>query len=460
MADMDANTVAPGAGKVKRVRERYGGYHRALDVALDDELTQVGRGTPGGEYLRRIWQPVCLSSEVGDLPKVVKMLGEELVVFRTLKGVSGLVAKHCSHRGASLEYGLPTENGIQCCYHSWEYAPDGEILDTPNDPDSRVRERLCHPAYPTHEYNGIIFAWMGPPDDIPDFPILDSYVQPDIEIIPFSLHFPCNWVQVLDNTQDPIHSCFLHTRVSGPQFSISWGELPELDYVPTSIGMININVRRWKDKIWVRTTDSMMPNMNQTGPLWLSGEDEETFLRSSLTRWMRPIDDTHTQMIGWRYFNDALDREKQGDKRQVGVGKIDFVGQTEDERPYAERQKVPGDYEAIAGQGRVASSAEWNLNRSDRGVTMLRKVIRENIRAVRDGKDYIAMERVEKVDGIVPTYTQDTVVTIPPTNADDRALMRGVRDKVAQIVYDSRAVAEGERHAFFAGRLAEMMKDY
>lgn len=460
MAETDAPTAAPGAGKVKRVRERYGGYNRALDVALDDEVTQVGRGTPGGEYLRRTWQPVCLSAEIGELPKAVTMLGEELVAFRTLKGAPGLVAKHCSHRGASLEYGLATENGIQCCYHGWEFAPDGEILETPNDPESRLKQRLCHPAYPTHEYNGIVFAWMGPPEEVPEFPILDSYVQPDIDIIPFSLYFPCNWVQVLDNTQDPIHSCFLHTRISGPQFSISWGELPELEYVPTPTGMININVRRWKDKIWVRTTDSMIPNMNQTGPLWLSGEDEETFLRPSLTRWMRPIDDTHTQMIGWRYFNEALDRENMGDKSQVGLGKIDFVGQTEDERPYEERQKVPGDYEAIAGQGKVASSTEWNLNRGDRGVIMLRRIIRENIRAVRDGKDYVAIERIEKVDGIVPTYTQDTVVTIPQTNEDDRALMREVRDKVAKIVFDTAGIAEGERTGVFAGRLAEMMKDY
>ena len=91
----------------------------------------------------------------------------------------------------------------------------GTILETPKDPDGKIKDRLCHPAYPTHEYAGIIFAWMGPADTVPAFPILDSYDQPDTDTIPFSLDFPCNWLQVLENCQDPTHSCFLHTCVSG-----------------------------------------------------------------------------------------------------------------------------------------------------------------------------------------------------------------------------------------------------
>lgn len=98
-----------------------------------------------------------------------------------------------------------------------------------------------------HEYQGIIFAWLGPPEEMTEFANLDSYHRPDTHMLPFSLYFPCNWVQLLDNTQDPTHSCFLHTRMSGAQFSESWDELPELDYLETPIGMININVRRWKD---------------------------------------------------------------------------------------------------------------------------------------------------------------------------------------------------------------------
>ena len=448
--------TATTSDQIPRVRQPYSAYHRARDFAEDPELTHVGRGTPGGEYLRRTWQPVCLSSELADLPIVVRMLGEDLVVFRTTAGDVAVMERHCSHRGASLEYGLPSDKGIVCCYHGWHYACDGTILDTPNDPDSTIKERICHPAYPAHEYNGLIFAWMGPPEEIPDFPILDFYRQHDTEIIPFSLHFPCNWVQVLDNTQDPTHSCFLHTRVSGAQFSISWGELPELDYLATPIGMINLNVRRWKDKVWVRTTDMMLPNINQTGALWLTADEDETFLRASLSRWMRPIDDANTQMIGWRFFNDRNDPDGVGVKEDIGLGKIDFIGQTEDERPYEERQRIPGDFEAIVGQRPIAVHGLENHNTGDRGVALMRRIIRENIRAVAAGEDFLTLERAKKVAGVVPTYTQDTVLTIPPKD-DDRALMREVGRQVNDVVFEGADRPDADRERDFAARLKEIV---
>ena len=439
-----------------RLRAPNSAYHRTRAIPIDDEVVRVGRGTDGGEHLRRAWQPVCLSQELGEVPKVVRLLDEELVLFRTRAGRLGLVEKHCSHRGASLEYGLPTETGLQCCYHGWHFAPDGTILDTPNDPESTVKERLFHPAYPVHEYRGIVFAYMGPPEDVPEFPILDAYVQPGTEAVPFSLYFPCNWVQLLDNTQDPTHSCFLHTRVSGAQFAVSWGELPELAYVETPLGMINVNVRRWNDHLWVRTTDMMLPNLNQTGHLWLSSEYEETFLRSALTRWMRPIDDTSTRMIGWRFFSERLDRDSGADPGQVGLGKIDFIGQTEDERPYEERQRVPGDYEAIAGQGDIARNAAWNLNHGDRGVAMMRKLIRDNIAAVREGGDGVTVDRGKRVDGVVPTYTQDTVMTIPAPSGD-RAMMRAVGGEVSRLVLAGDNLPADRREAAFKEKLAALV---
>jgi len=439
-----------------RVTRRFGAYDRPLVPDDDRELTRVGRGTPMGEYLRRSWQPVCLAAEVGEAPTVVRLLGEELVVFRTRRQEVGLLARHCSHRGASLEYALPSDQGLICCYHGWHIRSDGVILETPNDPASTVRERLCHPAYPTHVYAGIVFAWLGPPAEKPSFPILDSYDQAATQTVPFSLRFPCNWLQILENCQDPTHSCFLHTRVSGVQFAPSWGELPELDYIRTPIGTINVNVRRWRDKIWVRTGEIIMPNMNQAGALWLTGEDEVCFLRTSLTRWMRPIDDTATEVVGWRYFNDRIDPDGRGDRSQVGPGKIDFIGQTEDERPYAERQRVPGDFEAIVSQRPIAVHALENLNAGDRGVALLRQVLRENVRA------FAAGDRPATLDGsrtVVPTYTQDTVWTVPPRpGRNDRALLREAGRRLAAVVLESATWPAAERALRFrlaAARLAD-----
>ena len=216
--------------------------------------------------------------------------------------------------------------------------------------------------------------------------------------------------------------------------------------------MINLNVRRWKDKVWVRATDMMLPNVNQTGPLWLTADEDATFLRAALSRWMRPIDDSNTQMIGWRFFNDRNDPDGVGVREQIGLGKIDFIGQTEDERPYEERQRVPGDFEAIVGQRPIAVHALENHNTGDRGVAMMRKIIRENIRALAAGEDYVTLERAKKVDGVVPTYTQDTVATIRPTN-DDRALMRDVGKQVNEVVSASADYSDTDRERVFAEQL-------
>ena len=110
---------------------RYGGYFHREVPDEDAELTHVGPATPCGEYMRRFWQPVCFSSELSDLPRRVKILGEELVAFRNARGAVGLLELHCPHRGTSLEFGLVGEEGIRCCYHGWLFDVDGTILETP-----------------------------------------------------------------------------------------------------------------------------------------------------------------------------------------------------------------------------------------------------------------------------------------------------------------------------------------
>ena len=121
----------------------------------DEELTHVGSGTPGGEYLRRFWHPVIRSDSLKDLPVRLRILGEDLVVFRDKRDRVGLLDLHCPHRGTSLEFGLICETGIRCCYHFWRFDVDGRILETPGEPaDSTLKDRLYHGAYPIRESNG------------------------------------------------------------------------------------------------------------------------------------------------------------------------------------------------------------------------------------------------------------------------------------------------------------------
>ena len=255
------------------LKTRYGGYlHREIPEE-DAELTHVGPGTPCGEYLRRFWQPVCFSDELKDLPLRLKILGEDLVAFRDKSGAAGLLELHCPHRGTSLEFGLIGDKGIRCCYHGWLFDVDGTILETPGEPaDSTLKDRLFHGAYPIHEYNGIVFAYMGPPESKPPFPVYDTYNRPGYRMIPGRKYvFPANWLQVHENTMDPVHTAFLHTIVSGAVFTEEFGVLPELEYVETPVGMVYVGTRRIGDNIWTRMVEVVLPNLQQVAPIWETG---------------------------------------------------------------------------------------------------------------------------------------------------------------------------------------------
>ncbi|MDB6001081.1 MAG: phenoxybenzoate dioxygenase, partial [Rhizobacter sp.] len=98
-------------------------------------LTEVRAGTPMGEMLRRYWHPVGLTADACDVPRQVRVLSEDLILFRDKSGVAGLVHPRCAHRGASLFYGKVEEHGIRCCYHGWLFDAQGHCLDQPCEPD-------------------------------------------------------------------------------------------------------------------------------------------------------------------------------------------------------------------------------------------------------------------------------------------------------------------------------------
>lgn len=388
----------------------YTGYLSRTVGEPDAELTRVGPGTPCGEWLRRSWQPIAMAAEVRDLPVRLRILGEDLVVFRDGSGRLGLLHAHCSHRGASLEYGIIRERGIACCYHGWHYDIDGRILATPAEPTDRIRSRLVHGAYPVQEVDGLLFAYLGPPDDRPPLPRYDTELIADTKAVPFLLTIPCNWLQVYENTQDPVHVVYLHTRMSGAQFGDASGAEQTIAYRDTPLGMVNVQTRRWQGHWWTRTTESILPNCNQTGAIWEAADRTKLLQRASMLRWMVPIDDTHTMTIGWRFFRHELDPQGQGDATKVGRQSIDFVGQTEEERSYEARQRAPGDYEVQVSQRAIAIHANEHLATSDRGVVALRRLIRQGIRAHRAGVAAPAPSH----DGVTGTYCQDTVWPAAP----------------------------------------------
>lgn len=418
----------------------YSGYLRPPTPPEDTELTHVERGSPAGELLRRYWQPVALSSEVSSLPLYVRMFGEDLVVFRTTAGEIGILDRHCSHRGASLEYGIPTDTGIRCCYHGWLFAVDGRILETPGDPPtSKLKDRLCHPAYPAYEYNGLIFGYFGPPKTKPTFPVYDSFEISGDKLVPYYVEYPCNWLQVHENVMDPAHAVFLHTRITFSHFADAWGQLPNMEFVETPSGMIYITTRRWGDNIWVRSNDIIMPNIAQVGGIWEDGQIPKEFSRVGITRWTTPIDNTHCRIMGWRHFHPDIDPNNIGRQENCGPGMVDFFGQACD-RPYGERQRLPGDYDAQVSQRPIAIRDLEHLTVCDKGVVLLRRLLRAEIRKVADGEAPQLSPIISK--NTIPTYCHDTVVKLPPTNDTDDD------DLIAQIGRDiTKIVVKGEYHS-------------
>ncbi len=412
------------ATRVPFLNTAYGAYHHRERPEADEELTHVGPGTPCGEYLRRFWHPIIAAEELQDLPRRLRIMGEDLVAFRDKSGAVGLLELHCAHRGTSLEFGLVCEKGIRCCYHGWLFDVDGKILDTPGEPpDSTLKDRLYHGAYPVHEYHGLVFAYMGPPDKKPAFPIFDTLDLPGYQLVACPGYiWPCNWLQVKENSMDPAHLAFLHTLPGSVGFTDDLGALGEWDFMETPAGMVYIDTRRQEDKVWVRVADFIPPNIHQFPPNADPMAQRTSMNRPTATRWAVPIDDTHTMQIG---FNRAP--EGREPRRSAGFGQ-------DGNRPYEERRRVPGDYDAQTSiHGGIARHRLEHLASTDRGVTMLRNMIRRGIRAVQNGAD--PTHGIRQDGKVISTYSQDRVVGgVPPapTPEEDTRLLREIGRKVVE----------------------------
>ncbi|MCI0546841.1 MAG: Rieske 2Fe-2S domain-containing protein [Candidatus Rokubacteria bacterium] len=396
----------------------FGGYHQRELPAPDPELTQVGPGTPCGEYLRRFWQPVAFAREIRETPLRARILGEDLVVFRDRSGRPGVLHLHCAHRGTSLEYGIPQPRGIRCCYHGWVYDVDGRCLETPGEPPgSRLRERVWQGAYPTHELGGLVFAYLGPPERRPAFPVYDSFDIPGHTLMPAArFTLPCNWLQVKDNSMDPVHTAFLHALSSGYQFTEAFGVVPELDWRTTESGMVYLATRRVRDLVWVRVCDFIPPNVHQFTREIEEAAAPKTASRPIIIRWAVPDDDTHTTNFELAQVDPAWGLTPE-DVARPGFGQSD-------DRPYAERQRHPADFDAQASQRTVAIHALEHLGAADRGVIMLRRILRDGIRATARGED---PRGTHWRDGeVIRTFTQDAVLAVlpAPTPEADRQLLR------------------------------------
>lgn len=367
-------------------------YGRTAQVPGEDEfLTQTAFGTPVGELLRRYWQAIALSSELSDLPKPIKIMHENLVVFRDLNGNVGVLDQHCCHRGASLEYGRIEYEGLRCCYHGWLFNTEGKCIDQPCEPaSSDYKNKVRQPWYPTHEFGGLVFVYMGPPETRPIFPKFSILEQGGVKLHAYrnntrGIVAECNWLQIHENAVDPMHTFILHSANSGNQFTPAFSVLPDIGFQETDNSVrYTRNATLPNGNRFHRIGEVFLPNFRSL-PSQTPEGDKLILEPGRFIGWWVPVDDTHT--IGFHI--EALP-VKDG-KAEGSVWAEAAPGLSNSNVPppqsYEDTQRRPGDKEAQTSQRPIAIHALENLATSDMGIVKFRRLLRKAAEAVQGGHE-------------------------------------------------------------------------
>lgn len=359
----------------------------------NETLTRVGPGTPMGELMRRYWHPVAAKAQLLERKVMpVRIFGEDLVLFLDEQGQIGLVENRCAHRLVKLECGFVTENGIKCPYHGWTYDTTGQCVDQPGEfPPGRFKDKVKIISYPVEELAGLIFAYLGP-QPAPLLPRWDRLVWDNVYRVIGFVKIPCNWLQCMENTPDPIHGVYLHGHYFKQWLAkngIKDERLHQLangfskpvvkhDY---SVGKYGLD-RRWllegqsADKdVWSESLPLVFPDIHCT-----SGSGRHTF------GWRMPIDDYNTMEVFVRGFDPGSD-VKVPEQNPVPYCEIEMVDK---DGNFTALQSVTGqDVMAWVAQGPIMDRTKERLGTTDRGVVMFRQMLQEQIQRVQNGQDPI-----------------------------------------------------------------------
>jgi phenylpropionate dioxygenase-like ring-hydroxylating dioxygenase large terminal subunit len=385
-------------------------------ISLAD-IPRVGPGTPAGEWFRKYWLVVGISQDLHDIPQAVKVLGEELVLFRDEFGKLGLLGLHCPHRGTSLEYGDIEDGGIRCPYHGWLFNVSGQCLEMPAEPkDSKFPQKVKHLSYQVREQGGLIFAYMGADQDDPPAlpkysPLVDRGGQRQVEHV---RHCSYNWFNFFENSADPAHVCILHRHAGygeqswGDQF-FSYKQMPDFDYVEMDYGMKVVMTKPGPEPgtEWADEMSLAMPSIIQVGDtefvhakldaaaLVRDGSQCEHFL------FLTPNDDDHFMIFTVDYYTGpdpnffehlrqmrAVETPKQEVKEYDGRSLMPFKGNIRQE-----------DLITQSTQGTLGNRNE-QLGVSDRGVIKFRNIVTDAIETALSGgmpKGVLTKERADEM---------------------------------------------------------------
>ncbi|MDF2119393.1 Rieske 2Fe-2S domain-containing protein [Roseiarcaceae bacterium H3SJ34-1] len=350
-------------------------------------LPQTAPDTPMGQLLRKFWHPIALSQDVpAGQARPLRVLSEDLTIYRGASGKAYLVAGRCAHRCSVLHTGWVQEEQIQCMYHGWTYDGTGLCIDIPAEKQPRSKPiRIA--GYPVREYAGLLFAYLGS-GEAPEFdlPKKDVFDDPARLVLAKKEVWDCNWFQQIENSMDAVHLNFAHHWGAVGQFGsriTGAGNIPDLDYEETSSGIRQIATRS-KDN--VRISDWTFPNNNHVvapGP-----EKDDPW--AHISAWPVPVDD-HSTMRFTLYSIDERDPDKIEELRSRYD--LDYDPAHHSERLFAgdvSGVSEPGlisvqDYVAVRGQGVIFDRSQENLSTSDAGVVFLRRIFLRELEALREG---------------------------------------------------------------------------
>jgi 5,5'-dehydrodivanillate O-demethylase len=381
-----------------------------LTKEMNDRLTQVGPGTPGGELLRRYWHPVATVAELEKRSTLkVRLLAEDLVLFRDNSGTLGLLAELCPHRRCSLVFGVVESTGVRCPYHGWLFDNEGNCLEQPSESVHSVfKDRIKTPAYEVREMGGFFWAFMGPGEP-PLLPKHDYFVKPNTLREIGKTLLPINWLQAMENSLDPIHSEWLHSwythykrhgvkRLNGEPF-------PQARHAKIGFDIFEYGIikRRYyeggseEDSDWKIGHPILFPNILKQG---------------STFQIRVPLDDENT--LHYLYTTTSYPGVEAPIQDVVPVYDFPYLGENGE---IATEWTTQQDMMAWVTQGRIADRTVEHLGSSDRGVILLRKVLDEMISLVAEGEDPLGVFRDAAHDGQIDVPVEAMLPPLTPTSA-------------------------------------------
>lgn len=340
-------------------------------------MCEVGRGTLFGELLRRYWHPVAAVGQLEEDPVLpVRILGEDLVLYRDRRGTYGLLGRHCPHRRADLSYGWVEEVGLRCGYHGWCFDEAGRCVEQPYEdavnPTTRFRDTAGQLAYRAEAKAGLVWAYLGP-DPAPLLPTWEPFTWDNGFVQVVISEIPCNWLQAQDNSIDPIHFEWLHD---------TWPHRQDGDSDFRAARHLKLAFDELEHGFTYRRTRE---NLGESSELWTIGRFclwPNALFTGDHFEWRVPIDDEHMLSVGW-FFDPVPADRRPYHQEVIPWWKAPLQDATTGR--LVTSHVMNQDYVAWIGQGARTDRDEEHLGKSDRGVVLMRRRLHEEAEAVARG---------------------------------------------------------------------------